>query len=126
VQRGAALERQLRASEAFLERTGRTAGVGGYEVDLDSGQILWSDETCRIHEVPPGFTPASYEQALSFYPEPAREVVDAAVQRSVETGEGWDLELPLITRAAARSGCAPWGAWTWWTAGASCWAPSRM
>lgn len=98
VQRGAALERQLRASEAFLERTGRIVGVGGYEVDLDSGQILWSDETCRIHEVPPGFTPASYEQALSFYPEPAREVVDAAVQRSVETGEGWDLELPLITR----------------------------
>jgi diguanylate cyclase (GGDEF)-like protein/PAS domain S-box-containing protein len=98
VQRGAALERRLRASEAFLERTGRTAGVGGYEADLESGQVLWSDETCRIHEVPPGYLPASYEEACSFYPEPARAQVQAAVLDSIDSGEGWDLELPLVTR----------------------------
>jgi diguanylate cyclase (GGDEF)-like protein/PAS domain S-box-containing protein len=97
LQRGAVLERRLRASEAFLERTGNAAGVGGFEADLDGGQILWSDQTCRIHEVPPGFVP-SYEEAYAFYPEPARALLQQTVQRSVETGEGWDLELPLVTR----------------------------
>ncbi|SEL45821.1 PAS domain S-box-containing protein/diguanylate cyclase (GGDEF) domain-containing protein [Pseudoxanthomonas sp. GM95] len=98
LQRGAALERRLRASEAFLERTGKAAGVGGFEADLDGGDILWSDETCRIHEVPPGFIPSTYEEAYSFYPEPARGVIQQAVQHAVETSEGWDLELPLVTR----------------------------
>jgi diguanylate cyclase (GGDEF)-like protein/PAS domain S-box-containing protein len=98
LQRGAALERRLRASEGFLERTGKAAGVGGFEADLEGGPILWSDQTCLIHEVPTGFIPSTYEEAYAFYPEPARGVIQQAVQRSVESGEGWDLQLPLVTR----------------------------
>ena len=45
---------KLRASESFLERTGKMAGVGGWELDMPSGDIHWSAETCRIHDVPVG------------------------------------------------------------------------
>jgi len=90
------LERKLRASEAFLDRTGRAAGVGGWEVDLTTDEITWSDETCRIHEVPPGYAP-TLKEALEFYAPQARELVEAAVQKGLEEGRSWDLELPFIT-----------------------------
>jgi len=45
-------EEALRKSEEFLERTGRLAGVGGWELDLSTNQVTWSPETCRILERP--------------------------------------------------------------------------
>ena len=94
-------ERRLIASEAFLERTGQLAGVGGWEVDLDTNEVYWSDETCRLHEVPPGFRP-TVEEAISFYAPEARAAVDAAVRKAIADGSDWDLELPLITAAGRR------------------------
>ncbi|MCV2360082.1 response regulator [Paucibacter sp. TC2R-5] len=82
----------LRTSRAFLDRTGRMAGVGGWEIDLATNSLFWSDETCRIHGLEPGHRP-SLEEALDFYTPEARPVVQQAVQHALATGEGWDLEL---------------------------------
>lgn len=91
-------ERALLASQQLLERTGRVAGVGGWEFDVRSGAISWSSETLRIHEVPPDYRP-TLDNALSFYLPEARETMTAAVQRAMESGEAWDLELPMRTAA---------------------------
>jgi diguanylate cyclase (GGDEF)-like protein/PAS domain S-box-containing protein len=90
------LEKKLRASEAFLDRTGRAAGVGGWEINLATDQIIWSDETCRIHDVSPGYAP-TLKEALDFYAPQAREVIQSAVQTGIEEGRSWDLELPFVT-----------------------------
>jgi len=89
-------EQRLRASEAFLDRTGRVAGVGGWEYEMDSGRIIWSAQTYRIHEVEPGYTP-NLEEAIRFYAPQAREAIRDAVRTCSETGQGWDLEVPFIT-----------------------------
>ncbi len=96
--RAQAMQREaaLAASEDFLDRTGRLAGVGGWQVDLATGAITWSDQTCRIHDIEPGYHP-TLEQAINFYAPEAQPVIDAAVQEGMRTGTGWDLELPLIT-----------------------------
>ena len=95
------LEQKLRASEAFLDRTGRLAGVGGWQVDLLTRDVVWSDETCRIHELPVGYRP-TLEQALDFYTPEARGVMQAAVEKAMSQGTGWDLELPLVTAAGRK------------------------
>jgi PAS domain S-box-containing protein len=87
---------RLRASEAFLDRTGRIAGVGGWQVDLVSGDILWSDQTCRIHGVPEGYRP-TLQEAIAFYAPDARATMEAAVQRGIERAQSWDLELPFVS-----------------------------
>jgi hypothetical protein len=69
--------RGLRTSRDFLERTLRAAGIGGWELDLASGQMLWSEETCRIHDVPAGYQP-TLEEALEFYEPQSRPVITAA------------------------------------------------
>ncbi len=90
------LQRMLAASEAFLDRTGRLAGVGGWEGELDTGEITWSSETCRIHDVAEGFRP-TMEEALGFYAPEAREQMKAAMEKATADGTGWDLELPFVT-----------------------------
>ena len=94
-------EDELRASQSFLRRTGRVAGVGGWEVDLACGSLTWSDETRRIHEVEPDYRP-TLESAIAFYDFEARAAIQGAVKAGTERGESWDLELPLVT-AAGRS-----------------------
>ncbi|WP_372183887.1 diguanylate cyclase [Xanthomonas axonopodis] len=97
----AQLQQRLRESEAFLERTGRVAGVGGWEVDVASGTLIWSDQTCRLHDVPPGYRP-SLTEAIGFYPLEARAVITEAVEACVRDGTSWDLELPLTSATGRR------------------------
>ncbi|CAN5484705.1 hypothetical protein BH11PSE9_BH11PSE9_09370 [soil metagenome] len=91
-------ERALAASQSFLRRTGRVAGVGGWEVDIASGKIVWSEATRRIHGVSEGYVP-TLETAVAFYPAEARAAIEAAVQRGIATGEPWDMELPFVNAA---------------------------
>jgi diguanylate cyclase (GGDEF)-like protein/PAS domain S-box-containing protein len=89
-------ETRLRASEAFLDRTGRMAAVGGWEMDLETYKMTWSDATCRIHGVAEGYAP-SLREGLAFYAPEARPVIEAAFTRAISDGSNWDLELPFVT-----------------------------
>ena len=89
-------ELALRASQTFLYRTGRVAGVGGWEVDLASGAMAWSEETRRIHEVAADYVP-DLDHAISFYAPEARPLIQAALEAGMRDGQPWDMELPLIT-----------------------------
>ena len=86
---------ELYRSEEFLDRTGRIAGVGGWELDIVTGEILWSAETCRIHGVASGYRP-TLDQAIGFYATQAQPIIRAAVAAALAEGSGWDLELPFI------------------------------
>ncbi|KLD69213.1 sensor domain-containing diguanylate cyclase [Xanthomonas pisi] len=97
----ARLQQRLRESEAFLERTGRVAGVGGWEVDVSTNTLTWSDETCRMHDLPAGYQP-TLSEAITFYPLEARAVITEAVETCVREGTAWDLELPLISSTGRR------------------------
>jgi PAS domain S-box-containing protein len=90
-------EDQLRKSQLFLDRTGRMAGVGGWEVDLRANSVYWSDETCRIQGVEPGYTP-TIEEGIQFYAPDSRPIIQAAVDSAISTGAGWDLELELVRK----------------------------
>lgn len=94
-------EQALRQSETLLNRTGEVAGVGGWELDLRAGTLMWTSQTRAIHGVAHDFVP-SLDTAIDFYAPEARPVIQAAVERAMATGEGWDLELPFV-RADGRA-----------------------
>lgn len=89
-------ERRLRASEAMLDRTGRLAGVGGWEADLRTGELTWSEYTHQIHDVGPDYRP-TLEQGIGFYAPEARPLMSAAVAEGIRTGQPWDLKLPFVS-----------------------------
>lgn len=95
------MERRLHESEAFLDRSGRVAGVGGWQLDLVTNQLTWSDQTCAIHDLPAGHHP-TLSEAVHYYAPEAREQIQQAVATGIEDGKGWDLELPMITAKGRR------------------------
>jgi diguanylate cyclase (GGDEF)-like protein/PAS domain S-box-containing protein len=85
----------------FFGRALEAAGIGGWEYDIATGRLSWSPITYRIHELE-AEEPLTLEQALTFYPPEARPVISQAVQRGIDHGEPWDLELPFVTARGRR------------------------
>ena len=91
-----ALHRELKRSEDFLERTNRAARVGGWEMDLVTNEVRWTRETKQLHGVRSNFEP-TLDTALSFYREDSRNIIRAAVQRCIDEGTSWEVQLPMTT-----------------------------
>jgi PAS domain S-box-containing protein len=89
-------EEALRKSEALLTETGRMARVGGWELDAKTLEVSWTEETYRIHKVPLGSKPP-LEEAINFYHPDDRPKLETAIQKALERGEPYDLELRFIT-----------------------------
>ncbi|MDJ0836516.1 MAG: response regulator [Acidobacteriota bacterium] len=89
-------ERRLKRNEELLRQAGEMAKVGGWEVDLEKNEVLWSSEVYRIHEVDEGDKP-DLEEAINFYAPEARPVIQKSIEEAVTTGVPWDVELPFIT-----------------------------
>ena len=86
----------LAESEAILDRAGRIAGVGGWRIDLKAQTVYWSQETRHIHEAQDDYVP-TLKRITRFYTPEAKPVLSAAIDTSMKTGKGWDLELSLVT-----------------------------
>ncbi|MCX6591534.1 MAG: response regulator [Acidobacteria bacterium] len=95
------VEQKLRDSEELLREAGEMAQLGGWEIDLREMLPRWTAEVCRIHDVPPGYQ-ATMEEAVNYYAPEARPVIAELVKQSIESGEGWDVELPMITALGRR------------------------
>jgi diguanylate cyclase (GGDEF)-like protein/PAS domain S-box-containing protein len=96
VDQAQALHRDLKRSEDFLQRTNTAAKVGGWELDLGTDEVRWTRETKQIHGVRSSYQP-TLESALSFYRQDSRSIIQTAVQRCVEDGTPWEVQLPMST-----------------------------
>ncbi|MEZ4451243.1 MAG: CHASE domain-containing protein [Nannocystaceae bacterium] len=89
-------QRRLAENEAFLERVGHLARVGGWQLDVETQRLEWSRETRQIHEVPADYVP-TVAAAVAFYADEARAAIASLVERATREGVGYDVELPLVT-----------------------------
>ncbi len=89
-------ENALREREALLDATGRMANVGGWEVDAETSEVRWTQQTRRIHEVAADYEP-SIEEAIDFFHPEDQEKLTHAIQRALDAGEPYDMEIRFIT-----------------------------
>ncbi len=94
-------EDRLRASNAFLDRAERIAGVGGWELDLEAKVLHWTDQTCRIYDLPAGYQP-TVDEHLRYFDAEACATIERTALESAQSGKPWDLELPMVTAAGER------------------------
>ena len=92
-------EAALQESAQLLRDTGEMAKVGGWELDLATQEVSWTEEVGRIHGVEPGYKP-KLEEAIKFYAPESRPDVEAVVKKAAETGEPYDLESLFIPRGS--------------------------
>ncbi len=93
-------ERRLERHRDLLERTQRIAAVGGWELDLETDELQWTEEVHRIFEVGSEYEP-TLEAAVERYHPEDRPRVRAAVKRAIETGESFDEEWRVQTATGA-------------------------
>ncbi len=90
-------ERELKAAEELLEITNRVALIGGWEVNLQTVKVTWTNVTKLIHETPEDYEPTLIT-GIAFYKEGKdRETITALVDAAIENNEEWDAELQIVT-----------------------------
>ena len=88
----------LRKSQSLLEETQQISKAGGWEYDVATARITWTDETYRIHGVSKDYTPVNVGlPSVQFYTPEDQQRIATAFQQALETGRPFDHELQLIT-----------------------------
>ena len=89
-------EEALKKSKQLLSETESMGKVGGWEFNVDTLITTWTDEVYRIHEVDFDFDP-NVNKGIKFYTPASKPVIEKAVQRAIQFGDSFDLELEIIT-----------------------------
>ncbi len=88
--------RKLEESEEKLKMAQKTAKIGSWELDALREKVYWSEETCRIHDLPADYVP-NLETTIDFYDEYSKPLIKKAIEESLSTGKPWDLQLKIIS-----------------------------
>jgi PAS domain S-box-containing protein len=88
-------EEELRKYQSILNESQRIAKVGGWDYDLDTQKVKWTDEIYRIFGVTKDFDPNNVEGNFQFILLEDRPKTAEAFHRLAETGDPYDLEQRL-------------------------------
>ena len=88
----------------LLQQTGEMARVGGWEYDLDTKQLLWTEQTRVIHGVSQDFQPQFDTVIDMFFKPKSQTVIRDAISRAFSQRADWDVEVQL---------CRPDGSSIW-------------
>jgi len=91
------IEAQMERSASLLKQTGELAQIGGWELDLATSRLDWTEQVWRIHELEPGGPMPSLDNAIDFFAPEAQAGVRSAISAGARDGRPWDLELPFVT-----------------------------
>jgi len=91
----------LAESAALLRATGKMARVGGWSVDLETNRLTWTETVYDIHQVDRDYQP-NVTEGIQFYAPEHRPLIENALQKAIQFGEPFDLELQLITARGRR------------------------
>lgn len=82
---------------AVLTELEKIAEIGTWELDLQSGEITWSQQTKQIHDVSDDYKP-NLSSSINFYKNGnSRQKITTAIERGIGDGKSWALELELVT-----------------------------
>jgi PAS domain S-box-containing protein len=88
-------EQELERTKEFLQQTQEAADLGGWEYNLRSETLRWSDEVCRLHGVPIDYEP-DVSDALKFYHPEDQSIIEDKFEKLTTEGEPYDLELRIV------------------------------
>ena len=78
----------------LLRTTQEVGNIGGWQFDLEASSISWTRQVYRIYDLATDTTP-DLNAFLSPYPSEARTDLRTALVRCMESGDAFDLKLPL-------------------------------
>lgn len=93
---------EVLARDLFMSRVaGRVAQLGGWSLELPERKLTWSDESCVIHDLPPGYKP-TLEEGIGYFFSEHRDAVRSYVEACVQHGTPYEFVLPKLTASGRR------------------------
>lgn len=87
---------RLERSRERLAAAQRIAHVGDWQWDLDTDEVLWSDECYRIFGMAPQSMELTFDDVLSFMPEQSVEALAATTLRVLEQKKNYAMDQYLV------------------------------
>jgi len=94
-------EADLASSEAFLAQAQQIAGVGGWELDLESDNLRITPQLREIFGIPAEGVLTALDFVELFAPE-VRASIERLTADCIRTGQPWDVVLPVADRGGRR------------------------
>jgi PAS domain S-box-containing protein len=88
-------EKELRE---LNQRVGRLAKIGSWEVNLIEETIYWSKEVHLIHGTDPETYTPDLENAINFYREDYRALIESRVNDCITKGEPYELDAVIVNQ----------------------------
>jgi PAS domain S-box-containing protein len=99
-------EEALRLSERELLRTQRMARLGSWKWDSATDEVEWTETLYELFGLDPASPPPTLAQQKAVFAPASYGALMAAVARTVETGEPYEMEVEIV-RADGEAG------WSW-------------
>ena len=89
-------QKEIEKQRYLLQSMEKISRVGGWEYELSTQKVSWTDGTYAIHDVAKGaFNPDDPNRNIQLYHPEDQKIISEAFRRAVEKGESYDLELRL-------------------------------
>jgi len=87
----------MAVNNLLLCETQQIGKLGGWQLDLRTNNLFWTDETYRLHDTSPDeFNPTVDAGVGHFLPE-SQKIITKALDNAINYGVGYDLELETYT-----------------------------
>lgn len=90
-------ERERLITSQLLQESQKIAKVGGWELNLETGLLTWTEETYRIHEASPDEFDPTVDAGVDYFLPLSRAAISQALDQAINHGVGYDLELETLT-----------------------------
>lgn len=81
---------------ALLSETEELGALGYWKWEVGSQRVQWTPGVFAIHDLMPA-ADVKLDSAIAFYPPHHRPAIEMALDKAVQEGEGFDLELDFIS-----------------------------
>ena len=93
---------ELDKAKQMLQQTSEVAAIGGWELEVQSGDMNWSAISCKLHGVDESFKP-DLSSLIGFYVEGEhRARISECFNNLINFGEAFDQEFEIITKDGNR------------------------
>lgn len=90
-------EEQMLVATQLLNESQQIGKLGGWKLDLKTGDLFWTDETYRIHDTSPNEFNPTVDAGVDYFLPESKKIISKALDEAVNNGIGYDLELETYT-----------------------------
>lgn len=96
---------EIKRSQELLEQTGLVGLVGGWNMDMQTGQAQWTSAMFEILETPAEYIASIEHDVVRFFTPDSQRILSEEIQKSAQTGQPYEVDVEVITYTGKRK----WG-----------------